>query len=58
MSPVETQKIIWNKGFEEISLEDMFRNGAKFDLICNGDRHMVHVCLKGENHGCNQSQQE
>lgn len=46
MSPVETQKIIWNKGFEEISLEDMFRNGAKFDLICNGDRHMIHVCLQ------------
>lgn len=46
MSPVETQKIIWNKGVDEVTIEDLERNSSKFDFICDGDMHMVHVCLK------------
>lgn len=51
MSPVTNQKIIWNKGFEEMTLEDMYRNGKKWDLICNGDRRMIHVCIQEEQDG-------
>lgn len=58
MSPVETQKIIWNKGFEELSIEDMERNGKKYDLICNGDRHIIHVCLQEEQDGYSENKQE
>lgn len=43
-SPVEIQKIIWNKGFDEMTMEDMYRCGNKWDLICNADKHIIHVC--------------
>ena len=48
MRPVENQKVIWNKGYDEVSVEDMYRNGIKFDFICNGDRKMIHVCIQEE----------
>ena len=48
MKPIETQKIIWNKGYKEVTMEDMFRSGRKWDLIASGDKHIIHVCISDE----------
>lgn len=47
MSPVN-QKIIWTKGYDEISIGDLHRLYEKYDFPCNADKKNVHVCLKEE----------
>lgn len=42
------QKIIWNKGYSEVTLEELTNLNPKFDFICNGDRKIVHVAIKEE----------
>lgn len=42
------QKIIWNKGYEEVTIESLYESSKKWDLICNGDRNTIHVCIKEE----------
>ena len=51
--PVQNQRIIWNKSYDELYPEDMDRNGKKFDLICDADMKMIHVCIKEESNNGN-----
>lgn len=48
MNPAN-QKIIWTKGVNEISIGELYRLYEKYDFPCNGDRKVVHVCIKEEN---------